>query len=216
MPPKVTEQPKQGTQQTLDTSNKNKGQAFNELYPTMKWRLEQAYMLTQQIKTFNWQLFKDITWTVKDEKGTDRLMAMADMLPSSELSNLMLAQSDRCNAFAVKVWLENPYAKPGEQAGKHLTRSEWQTLCKQLEIEISKVEDQTNKIKADTNTTFADIDKAFGVPSSTNASYASAFQSKHASYTALLDDTLQHLEQAKLLASEIRQLEIDPSTLNVP
>ncbi len=216
LPPKLTGQSEEGAQNTAVISGRGKGRAFDDLYVNMKEQLELAYILNQQIQDFSWYPLEDLHWSSKDEKGNDRLTIMSDVLPSKEALQLLLIQSDRCNAFAAKLWLENPYRKSTDQNGNRLTPVEWYALSQQLGVEIGKAEDQANSVTLDTIKKLADIDRELGIQGTVNESYVKDFQAKHGNYVALLDEIIGHLEKSRLLASEIGHLEINPSALNVP
>ncbi len=215
--PEEAEKPEEGIQQTDVISEQSKGQTFNELYVKINGHLEQAYTLNQQLQNFKWHPIEYLSWTSQDEKGNLHTTHIEDMLPSKEALQLLLMQNDRCNALAVKLSLENPYKKPADQNSKHLTMATWYTwftMNQQLEVEIGKVQDLANNVQLDTSKRFADIDidRELNIP----GVYVGEIQATHADYTAQLNYIMQHLESARVLASEIRHLEIIPSALNVP
>jgi hypothetical protein len=183
----------------------------------MRRHLELAYNLIQQLQGFDWQPFESITLTFKDADGVNKAMAMADVLPPTNISKPALTQCDLCNAVAVKFWLQNPNSRPVEQGDARLTPSQWQVLHYQLESESNEAECQVKDIETDTSKTFADIDKKLsGLVTDTNTTYVESFKGRHAGYTMLLDDALSNLEQAKKLAMELRNWGFNPEDSNSP
>jgi hypothetical protein len=191
-------------------SPQRKGQVFNSLYPDMKKSLEQAYTTNQKVQDFDWNPLGDLTWTLKDEKGTEQQVVLKDILPSEEALTSLLTEIDICNAFATKLSLESPYQETVDQTGKHLSRAEWHALSQQLDAEIGKAEDQTDNIELDASKKLSDIAGEFSIPGTVNMQYTIEFQAKHDSYIALLHGILEDLKQSRILASQIKQLEINP------
>jgi hypothetical protein len=217
--PKEAEKPEEGTPQTAVISEQSKGQTLNELYVKINGHLEQTYTLSQELQNFNWGLIEYLSWTSKDEKGNEQSILMKDILPSKEDLQPLLMQSDRCNAFAVKLWLENPYTKPTARNSKRLTLAAWYTwytMNQQLEVEIGKAQDLANNVQLATSKKFADIDRGLNTQGEISEAYVNEIHTKCANYTDLLDLTIQHLERDRVLALEIRHLEIISSSLNVP
>lgn len=191
-------------------SDQRKGQIFNSLYPDMKKSLEEAYTADQDIQKFNWSSLEGFTLTSKDEKGNERTIGMKDLLPSKEAVQPLLTQSEMCNALAVKLSLEDPYQKLADQTGKRLSRAAWHALSQQLESEIGEAENQANATELDATQRFADIDKDFSALALTTRPRQIEFQATRDNYTALLDKIVENLKQSRLLASQIKGLEINP------
>lgn len=212
----IAEQPVQGTPQTPAVSGQSKGEAFNQLYANMKGCLEQAYERNQQLQYFNWRSIEYLSWTSKDEKGNEQIMSMENVLPSNEALQPLLMQNEKCNAFAVKLWLEHPYEKPTDWNSKHLNPVAWYALIRQLEIEIGKAQDLANKVQLDASKKFADMDRELNIPGAMSRAYVREVQMKCADYKALLDDIIKNLEQSRLLAVEMRHLQVNSSALDVP
>lgn len=217
LPPQVSEQPGQKPPQIAGDAQQTKEQQFTELYTDMRRHLELAYNLIQQLQGFDWQPFESITLTFKDADGVNKAMAMADVLPPTNILKPALTQCDLCNAVAVKFWLQNPNSRPVEQGDARLTPSQWQVLRYQLESEANEAERQVKDLETDTSKTFADIDKRLsGLPTDTNTTYVESFKGRHAGYTMLLDDALSNLEQAKKLAMGLRNWGFNPEDSNSP
>lgn len=193
-----------------------KNKAFTDMYTDMKKCLEQAYTLNQQVQDFKWSLAEDLSWTSKDAQGNEQTVTMKAALPSKEGLPALLTQSNFCNALAVKLWLENPYQKPTDQTGKRLTTAAWYMLDQQLDWEIGKAKKQADSIELDASRKLGDIDREFATSAAIQKPYVIEFQADRDSYATLLDNIVTNLEQSRLLALEIRHLEINPSGLDGP
>jgi len=204
------------TQQAAVISNQSRGQKLNDLYAKIDGHLEQVYMLNQQLEDFDWRSIKYLKWKSSDENGNEHVTQMADILPSKETFQPLVVQNDRCSAFNTLLWLENPYQKPVDGRRKHLTPAEWYVLNKRLKPEIDKAQDLVNNIHLNISQKFADIDKEINVPGAMAEAYVGRVQMRHAEYLALLDETMQCLEEAKLLAVKINNLAINLFVLDAP
>jgi len=217
--PESTKESEEETQQTAVISEQSKGQILNELYVQIHRHLEQVYLLNQHLQNFDWSSIEHLSWTTRDENGNERITYVVDILPSNEALQPLLLQNDRCNAFTIMLWLENPYENPTDRSNKPLTPVAWYTwytMIQQLEVEIEKAEGLANNVQLDTSQKFADIDSELNVPGTMSKAYVTQIQMKFGDYTALLDETIQCLERARLLTVEIKHLAINPFSLNVP
>ena len=219
LPPESTKESEEETQQTAVISEQSKGQILNELYVQIHRHLEQVYLLNQHLQNFDWSSIEHLTWISKDEEGNECIEYMLDVLPSQEALQPLLIQNDRCNAFIVMLWRENSYENSTNRGSKHIAPVAWYTrytMIRQLEVEIDKAEDLANNIQLNTNKRFADIERELNIPGTMSNAYVSQVQRKGADYKGSLNETIQCLERARLLAVEIKHLAINPFSLNVP
>ncbi len=188
---------------------------FTQLYMSLRQHLEQTYKLSQQLESYNWRQFAGLSWTIKDESGVDQSFVLYDMLPPAETEESLLAQCDKCNAFAVKIWTEELNREPNKRGDGYLTRAQWQ-VQQQLVIELGKAKSQAVELRSITDDKFADADKKLSLSGSTYKRITQLFQSDHASYTKMLNEALKGLEQAEELALNLNPLRTDPNALNLP
>lgn len=199
-------QPEQGSLHAVRELRPIEEHRFSEVYDDMKGHVEQAYMLALGLQDFSWYPLDILGGTYGANYSGDGLMVMPEMLPSAEAVKPLLRQCDRCNALAVKVWLESPHREPSiaVQQTRNLTIGRWRVLCCQLTLECSKAQLQVEKLKAHTDRLFADIEHSLSISTSpAKEIYLAAFSERRAEYDGLLCRMVVNLEQARRSASEL-------------
>ena len=173
----------------------------------MKYHIEEAATLTRGIQNFNWQQLGKIRWESKNRYDVVTSTVMSEVLPSTEAIKPLLAQCHKANALAVVMWLRNPYEEtltPVPELTK-LTAPQWRTLCRQLESELGEARLELKKLKVDVTKQFAAIEHSLSISTpSVKTRYLGKFQSKSAVYIGSLDETMDNLEQARRIASVLR------------
>ena len=208
----------QDSKQTVATESKSsENQGIDDTWVDMSKYLQQSYTLDQQIQSSSWYPVEDLSWTVQDASGNQHAIKMNNLLPSKEALPTLLQQIDKCNAYAVKLWLENPYKESAGQDDVHPNikqQFQWYILNRQLEREISLAKEESVNIKSDAEQKFDIIDYELNSSEIGKNSYITEYQSKRENYISILDEIIRELEQSRVLSSKITNGEINPFTMN--
>lgn len=201
------EQPKEGSLNAVKESRPVEDHEFYELYYEMKGYMKQAYTVAARLQDFSWHPFDGLVWESPDKYGNEQPVLLAQVLPSADDVKPLSTQCDKCNALAVKVWLERPTTEP-EATAKETTKlslGQWRALCCQLLSELSEAKHQATKVKSDTSRQFTDIEHNLSMStSSIQETYLDRFQGRRAQYAGLFDDVTRSLEQAERLTLKLR------------
>jgi len=180
---------------------------FCGLYCDLKGDIEQAHTLAQQLQGFGWSPFSSFSWTSRDKDGIATSRVMSEVLPSADAAKPVITQYDKCNALAIKVWLESHNKGPDAvmEDMNELPPLQWQTICGQLAWELAEATSQTQRLKSDTQELFADTQHSLSISTpAVNKTYLEGFQRKCTQYISLLDKTMDTLEQATQTAYRLR------------
>lgn len=180
---------------------------FCGLYCDLKGYIEQAHTLALELKSFGWSPFDSFSWASRDKDGIATSWVMSEVLPSADAAKPLITQYDKCNALAIKVWLESHNKEPGAvmEDTNELPPLQWQAICGQLAWELAEATSQTQRLKSDTQELFADTQRSLSISTpAINKTYLEGFQRKCTQYISLLDKTMDTFEQAKQTAYQLR------------
>lgn len=191
---------------TTEESRLAEDYGMSDTYYSMRRHLTQAHTAALALQDFRWHPFDSLTWESTNEDGVESSVLMSQVLPSADSVNPLLTQYDRCNALAVKGWLERPFTQAettAQDATKPATH-QWRALCFRLRSELYEAERKTAEVQLDAIEQLADIEHSLSTsPSSITETYPERFQTKRAEYIGLFNVVIGNLEQAERLAVKL-------------
>jgi len=169
-------------------------------YGSIKDYSERAYITVFELKHFNWDRIRYLNLAPKGSDTSTGNGSVAELLPPDDFVDSLLTQSAKCNALAIRVWEENPFAET-DAAGKYddpMAITEWWALYYRFEWEISKAQSLIATLEPSANRMFNEAEMYLSnAVTEPNPRYVNELRRTHAMYIDRLEQVSLYLEQAR-------------------